>query len=352
MADFIWGSSEQIPNRSLSNAGLSTSGGVPIFKEDQVNRSFPTSVVQSPPSKMSSGQLPDNSAFLNSDSTGTIASSETSFDASKSFSNNLNSQRSTENLNNQATFVGVDPHDPNNQNIGTYKNTGFATTSANKDPDATFFNFKNENADPFDRVKLRFKQGHPMSQYPGMLRPLAQTNGMVFPFRPSLSISSGINYDNISLTHSIQDLKCFSGNTAPTINIQGTFTSKTVDEAMYTLAAIHFLRCASKMSFGSGSQMINGIPLGTPNGSPPPVLVLSGYGVGMINDLPVILTGTVPFELPSDVDYVEIPTGIAAGTKVPTIYNMNITLTVQRSVENMREFNLDYFTRYGIQGWF
>lgn len=186
-------------------------------------------------------------------------------------------------------------------------------------------------------VRLSFKRGHPYSSYPGILQPLAQTGGLIFPFRPQISITRQANYESISPVHSMQDYKSFRGNTAAQISITGDYVAQTVEEARYLQAAMHFIRTATLMSFGTGGQV--------PSGMPPPVLNLSAYGPNNINNVPVLLTISST-EYPPDVDYVNV-----GGNEIPTIIKLSAVLEVQLSPAQLRRFNLDAFAAGNMQGY-
>lgn len=190
------------------------------------------------------------------------------------------------------------------------------------------------------RVTLRYKRNFPGVKYPGILAPLSKTNGLVFPYRPTINISTSVNYETISLVHSLQEQYAFTSNNSPTISLTGEFTCQNVDEAMYSLASIHFLRSASKMVFGKETSTLLA-------GTPPPILEFSAYGDKMINALPVIITGFSQ-DLPTDVDYVQY-----LGNTLPTKFSISISLAVLNVPEKLREFNLEDFRRgRNIKGFY
>ena len=230
---------------------------------------------------------------------------------------------------------------------------GFGTLGAVPTNLNTLNPVSNIGKDKFDRVKLRFAPRHPFASYPAnsILGPLAATNGLVWPLKPSVTIQNQVEYESLNLTHAIQELHSFNSNKAPVINITGQFVCPTVDDALYAMAAIHFLRSASKMAFGNASlNKTTGLPAGTPPGAPPPVLLFSGYGPAMFNDLPVIIN-SYPLDLPTDIDYITIPFGPAAGTRLPVSFTLSVSLTVQQSPQNMRNFDLNYYTQSGQKSW-
>jgi hypothetical protein len=131
----------------------------------------------------------------------------------------------------------------------------------------------------------------------GLLQILRQTNGMVWPYTPTINIQNTIDYTSYDPVHSNQEQLTFSRTKAPQITCSGIFTAQTSEEAHYLLACMHFLRSVTKMDFGVNS---------TRAGTPPPILLFSAYGNLMMNDLPVVITNFA-FDLPPDKDYVKVP---------------------------------------------
>lgn len=312
-----------------------------------------------------SNQLP---AFSGTDinsidqfSLGTPAASGTSYNAAQEFLNLQTSQNSCT-FDDTSVFGAASPIDMETlQSPSNVYNNAFATLSDTPATPINTYSNVNNNSDRWDRVKLRFFPGHPLATYPGILAPLAQTTGLVWLYKPTINISANIDYETMSLTHSIQDIHSFVTNRAPTITVAGSMISQSVNDAMYAIAAIHFLQSVSKMAYGVVGQTSASMSRNTfnfeniqattiPAGTPPPVLILSGYGSNMLNDLPVVVTN-FSLDLPTDVDYIEVPAGYGAGSKIPVSFTLQVTLAVQRSPQSMRAFNLDKFSRYGQAGW-
>ena len=162
-----------------------------------------------------------------------------------------------------------------------------------------------------------------------ILEPLAQTNGMVFPYTPSVDFQQQIDYSSYDPTHTNQELHAYTRTKAPIINVNGKFTSQNSFEASYSLAAFHFCRVVSKMAFGQSQNA----------GTPPPVLLFSAYGDYMFNDIPVIMTN-FNVSWPDDIDYVQVAN---TNTYVPSIFSMSVSLIVQNTPADLRAFNLDQF---------
>lgn len=167
------------------------------------------------------------------------------------------------------------------------------------------------------------------SSSPSILSPLAQTDGLIFPYTPTVDFGQQVDYNSYDPVHSNQELHAYQRTKAPTISVTGEFTAQNQYEASYSLAAFHFCRAVSKMAFGQSANP----------GTPPPILLLSAYGEYMLSDVPVILTG-FSVSLPKDVDYVQVPNSTSY---VPATFTLNISLIVQNTPSSLRTFSLEQF---------
>jgi hypothetical protein len=137
-----------------------------------------------------------------------------------------------------------------------------------------------------------------------LLQPLAASDGVVFPYMPSIQTSYNANYDLTDLTHSNYRGYFYKNSNIGDINITGVFTAQDTREANYLLAVIHFFRSATKMFYGQDPQ----------RGAPPPLVYLSGLGEYQFNNHPCVIR-SFTYSLPTDVDYIR--------TK-PNNYNINM----------------------------
>ncbi len=177
----------------------------------------------------------------------------------------------------------------------------------------------------------------------------ATTDGLLFPYTPSIGFSQSVDYKEISMIQTNGDYSAYSRTPSVSLRVSGKFTVQNQREGRYLLAVIHFLRTVSKSYFGeidAGNKLA---------GLPPPVLIFSGYGNYMFNELPVIVKSH-DYSLDDNMDTVEIQTasGIA---RLPAMLTINMELTVQQTPQKMRkEFSLDEFRtgalmRDGKTGW-
>lgn len=147
------------------------------------------------------------------------------------------------------------------------------------------------------RVRLRPKPQAANDIYGagGILTPLRETNGLVYPYQPTITYQQEVAYTPIELVHTNQELYAYTRTNAVKLTVSGQFTVQNQQEGAYALAAIHFMRTVTKMYFGASANA----------GTPPPVLLFDAYGQYMFNQLPVIVT-SFTVGLPNDVDYVPL----------------------------------------------
>jgi len=184
----------------------------------------------------------------------------------------------------------------------------------------------------------------------GILQILKQTNGLVFPYTPSVSFSQAVNYTDLSLVHTNGDIQAYQRTPSVSIQIQGKFSVQNAREAEYSLAALHFLRTVSKSYFGVGNSEAERRLAGTP----PPMLVLSGYGTYMFNKLKCVLENhSWTFDEQQDLIPFRLPDGGTA--RLPPLFSISLTVKVQNTPSEMRrEFSLNEFRTGALMrkgGW-
>jgi len=184
----------------------------------------------------------------------------------------------------------------------------------------------------------------------GLLQILRQTDGMAWPYTPTINVAQQVDYSSYDPVHANQEFLTFSRTKAPQITCVGAFTAQNKSEALYMLACVHFLRSVTKMDFGINADR---------PGTPPPILLFSAWGQFMFNDLPVVITNFT-YDLPGDRDYVKVPisaetervfenlqsptTNNSSDTYVPTELNIAVTMTVQNSPKRQtNKFDLKSF---------
>jgi hypothetical protein len=146
------------------------------------------------------------------------------------------------------------------------------------------------------RVRLQLA---PTSNYlynaspPGILGPLAATNGVIFPYTPQINTSYKANYEQYDLVHSNYRGVYYKNSRVDDLSIRGVFTAQDTREADYLLAVIHFFRSVTKMFYGKDEQ----------RGSPPPLVYLSGFGMNQFFGHPCVVA-SFQYNLPDQVDYI------------------------------------------------
>lgn len=159
-------------------------------------------------------------------------------------------------------------------------------------------NISNFNQFPDWRVRITLA---PSAQYlynanpPGILAPLKQTNGVIFPYNPQISVSYAASYEQSDIAHSNYKLQFYKNSSIGDISITGDFTAQDTTEANYLLAVIHFFRTVTKMFYGQDQS--------PKNGTPPPLVYLSGYGAYQFDNHPMLISNFT-MNLPTDVDYI------------------------------------------------
>ena len=138
-----------------------------------------------------------------------------------------------------------------------------------------------------------YNAGTPRGSGAGILAPLANTDGVIFPYTPSISTTYTANYEQYDLVHSNYRGVFYKNSRVGDISIRGTFTAQDTTEANYLLAVIHFFRSATKMFYGQDAE----------RGTPPPVCLLNGLGQFQFSDHPVVIS-SFNYTTPDDVDYI------------------------------------------------
>jgi len=142
----------------------------------------------------------------------------------------------------------------------------------------------------------------------GILKPLYDTDGVIFPYTPSIETSYNANYEMYDLTHSNFRGYFYKNSRVNDINIRATFTAQDTQEAAYLLAVIHFFRSVTKMFYGAKDAY---------RGAPPPLTYLSGLGAYQFNNHPCVVS-QFNYSLPPDVDYIRADAPNNYGTNLLT----------------------------------
>lgn len=146
------------------------------------------------------------------------------------------------------------------------------------------------------RVKITLA---PQSNYlynaesPGILGPLKASQGVVFPYTPTIQTNYVAQYDQTDLTHSNYRGYFYKNSRVEQVSVNGTFTAQNTTEAQYLLAVIHFFRSVTKMFYGQDKE----------RGTPPPIVYLWGFGEYQFANHPCLVS-SFNYSLPNGVDYI------------------------------------------------
>ena len=149
------------------------------------------------------------------------------------------------------------------------------------------------------RVRLALGPGASylyMGDDPGILSPLRETRGVVFPYTPNVQVNYAASYDQTQLVHSNYKVNQYTGSSVDTVSISCDFTAQDVYEAQYLLAVIHFFRTCTKMFYGQDTFPVAG--------TPPPLCYMYGMGSFQFSAHPLAIVG-FNYNLPNDVDYIK-----------------------------------------------
>lgn len=149
-----------------------------------------------------------------------------------------------------------------------------------------------------------------------IMHPLLETNGVIWPYTPSITVNHNAQYSTAYLTHSNYPAHFYNHSEVADIQISGEFTVQNMEDGQYLMAAIYFFRSATKMFFGQGANV----------GNPPPMVFLDGYGSHYFPHVPCVVT-QFSHQLKDDVDYIQVPISQTVLDTSPTDPNRSVNLT-------------------------
>lgn len=160
---------------------------------------------------------------------------------------------------------------------------------------------------------------------------LKPTGGLVWPYLPSITVSTKANYTQIDPTHNNFPFQAYKNSMVDDITISGEFSCENEDDAYYWIGATTFLRSVTKMFYGSGPNV----------GNPPVVCRLTGYGSNVFNSVPVVVKAT-SFDMKDDCQYIKV-SKLGSPTWVPIMSTISITVTPIYNRARLRQFSLEDF---------
>ena len=174
------------------------------------------------------------------------------------------------------------------------------------------------------RVRISLNPGarvfyqDPMILPNSLMRPLLETNGVIFPFTPTVGMTHSAQYSTQTLTHSNYPAHFYNYSEVSDITVSGDFAVQNASDGQYLMAVIYFFRSITKMFFGTGDNV----------GMPPPVVYLDGYGSHYLPHVPCVLA-SFQHTMPADVDYVQIPVTRSELDASPVQSNRSVQLTAE-----------------------
>lgn len=128
-----------------------------------------------------------------------------------------------------------------------------------------------------------------------VLKPLIDAGGLIFPYTPTINISSNSTYTGITTTHTNYTHQAFARSDPGSIKINAPMYVEDAGQALYWIAAVHYLRSLTKMFSGNDMKA----------GNPPPIVQLNGYGNYVFKNVPVVITNFT-CSLSNDCDYIGV----------------------------------------------
>ena len=167
---------------------------------------------------------------------------------------------------------------------------------------------------------------------------LKSTGGVVWPYTPTITVSTKANYQTIDATHSNYQFQAYKNSVVEDIQISGEFSCETESDAAYWIAATTFFKTATKMFFGQGENA----------GNPPIICNLSGYGSSIFDKVPVVIK-SFSVDLKDDVNYIKCNT-FGTDTWVPVLSTISVTVSPIYNRRRLRKFSLQEYSRGAVAG--
>lgn len=168
------------------------------------------------------------------------------------------------------------------------------------------------DADPNDwRVRLSLPYWVSFRNSP-VLKPLQDAGGLIFPYTPQINIKSAANYHPEQIVHNNYSVVAYKNSIPAQININAPMNVEDPTQALYWIAATHYLRSVTKMFSGYDPKA----------GNPPPIIYLNGYGNFVFKNVPVVVTN-FECQLQNDCDYISTE---VVGNMVSNITNVTDSL--------------------------
>lgn len=166
-----------------------------------------------------------------------------------------------------------------------------------------------------------------------LFKRLEDTGGVVWPYLPSVTVSTKANYTQIDPTHSNYPFYAYKNSQVDEIQITGDFSAETENDAAYWIAATTFFKTATKMFFGNSTNA----------GNPPVICRLNGYGASVFDSVPVIIK-SFSVDLKDDINYIRCNT-FGTNTWVPVLSTITVTVVPIYNRARQRQFSLQDYAK-------
>jgi hypothetical protein len=166
--------------------------------------------------------------------------------------------------------------------------------------------FEDSNIDDW-RVRLSLPTW-PSFRGNAVLKPLDDVGGMIFPYTPTIQLSSSATYQKMSPVHSNFAFQTYQHSEPGDITISAPMNVEDKDQGLYWIAALHYFRSVTKMFSGWDPKA----------GNPPPIVMLNGYGSYVFNNVPVVVT-SFSTSLGPECDYIPVKTNTSIAGVVGSI---------------------------------
>lgn len=226
--------------------------------------------------------------------------------------------------------------DTESEAVKASKTTSQSSAKAAQDKASTPTPAKAQWKDASDmRVTLRV----PESYLIGPCAVLKNIGGILFPYTPEVSYDSKATYGSQQPLHSNFAQYFYQRSSVGPISITGKFSNQNQKDGTIYLGILHLLRSLIKMPWGSDANA----------GSPPPICRLDAFGDFMLNNVPVVVD-SFKAEMPSTVDYISVSSPVFGNTMVPTITQINMTLNIVYSRQEMQNYSVEKWLKSGLNG--
>lgn len=168
---------------------------------------------------------------------------------------------------------------------------------------------------------------------------LKGTDGVVWPYLPTITVATKANYSQVDPTHSNYPFQAYKNSQVDDITISGEFSCETEEDAYYWIAATTFFKTVTKMFYGASSYA----------GNPPAVCQLTGYGASVFNNVPVVVKSfSVDFK--DDINYIQCSLS-GSPTWVPVLSTVSVTVTPIYNRSRLRQFSLQDYASGKVVGY-